>query len=223
MEEAAVRRKEKIQVAGMTRAELAAAEESDTEKDADEDADDDDGSGSRSSSDCYSSSSQMGVEKVSNTSANKKAVAKKTPKASASALRTPTRRVSSKAPGEKRDPSPSHSDATSSARVAEKETILTAASDFCNELQKVSSMAIWKGDFSSNVLETRLKKTLSVMQEVAAFIDKLSVDDPSELRDHAQQVHVELTQESERLFKVKDISATVKGKGVALQIGRAHV
>ena len=56
------------------------------------------------------------------------------------------------------------------------------------------------------------------MQEVAAFIDKLPVDDPSELRDHAQQVHVLLTQEFERLFKVKDISATVKVKGVALRI-----
>ena len=122
--------------------------------------------------------------------------------------------MSSKSPGEKRDPSPSHSDATSS-RAAKNEKHLTAASDFCNELQKISSIAIWKGDFSSNGLEAKLKKTLSLMQEVAAFIDKLPVDDPSELRDHAQQVHVELTQESERLFKVKDISATVKVKGVA--------
>ena len=61
MEEAAARRKEKMQVEGMNHAELAAASESATEKDADEDEDDDDRSGSGSDSDCYSSCSQMGV------------------------------------------------------------------------------------------------------------------------------------------------------------------
>ena len=212
MEEVFARRKEKMQVEGMNHAELAAASESAT--DADEDEDDDDRSGSGSSSDCYSSSSQMGVEKVSKTPAKKKAVAKKTPKASASAVRT---RMRFKSHGEKRDPSPSHSDATT-PRVAKNEKMLTAASDFCDELQKISSVAIWKGDFSSNGLDTKLKKALTLMQALAAFIDKLSVDDPSELKDHAQQVHANLTQESERLFKVKDISATVKIKGVALRI-----
>ena len=212
MEEVFARRKEKMQVEGMNHAELAAASESAT--DADEDEDDDDRSGSGSSSDCYSSSSQMGVEKVAKTPAKKRAVAKKTPKASASTVRT---RMRFKSHGEKRDPSPSHSDATT-PRVAKNEKMLTAASDFCDELQKISSVAIWKGDFSSNGLDTKLKKALTLMQAVAAFIDKLSVEDPSELRDHAQQVHANLTQESERLFKVKDISATVKIKGVALRI-----
>ena len=212
MEDVFARRKEKMQVEGMNHAELAAASESATDADEDEVADDRSGSGS--SSDCYSSSSQMGVEKVAKTPAKKRAVAKKTPKASASTVRS---RMRFKSHGEKRDPSPAHSDATT-PRVAKNEKIITAASDFCDELQRISSVAIWKGDFSSNCLDTKLKKTLTLMQALAAFIDKLSVDDPSELKDHAQQVHANLTQESERLFKVKDITATVKIKGVALRI-----
>ena len=152
MEEVFARRKEKMQVEGMNHAELAAASESATDADEDEVADDRSGSGS--SSDCYSSSSQMGVEKVAKTPAKKRAVAKKTPKASASTVRT---RMRFKSHGEKRDPSPSHSDATT-PRVAKNEKMLTAASDFCDELQKISSVAIWKGDFSSNGLDTKLKK-----------------------------------------------------------------
>ena len=115
MEDVFARRKEKMQVEGMNHAELAAASESATDADEDEVADDRSGSGS--SSDCYSSSSQMGVEKVAKTPAKKRAVAKKTPKASASTVRT---RMRFKSHGEKRDPSPSHSDATSS-RVAKNE------------------------------------------------------------------------------------------------------
>ena len=61
MEDVFARRKEKMQVEGMNHAELAAASESATDADEDEVADDRSGSGS--SSDCYSSSSQMGVEK----------------------------------------------------------------------------------------------------------------------------------------------------------------